>query len=81
MFTLSLQEQQNKDLNSLNNKIVIQNNELIQKQEDVKSLNFKNKEIEKNNKILSDSLSDSREELKFFELELKKKVTTKFTFY
>jgi hypothetical protein len=60
---------------------VIQNNELIQKQEDVNSWNFKNKEMEKNNKILSDSLSDSREELKFFELELKKKVTTKFTFY
>jgi hypothetical protein len=60
---------------------VIQNNELIQKQEDVNSLNLRNKEMEKNNKILSDSLSDSREELKFFELELKKKVTTKFTFY
>jgi hypothetical protein len=60
---------------------VIQNNELIQKQEDVNSLNFKNKEMEKNNKILSDSLSDSREELKFFEMELKKKVTTKLTFY
>ena len=60
---------------------MIQNNELIQKQEDVNSLNLRNKEIEKNNKILSDSLSDSREELKFFELELKKKVTTKFTFY
>ena len=38
MFTLSLQEQQNNDLNSLKNKIVIQNNELIQKQEDVNSL-------------------------------------------
>ena len=60
---------------------MIQNNELIQKQEDVNSLNLRNKEMEKNNKILSDSLSDSREELKFFELELKKKVTTKFTFY
>ena len=60
---------------------MIQNNELIQKQEDVNSLNLRNKEMEKNNKILSDSLSDSREELKFFELELKKKVSTKFTFY
>jgi hypothetical protein len=36
---------------------------LIQKQEDVKTLNYKNEELEKNNKILSDSLSHSREEL------------------
>ena len=53
---------------------MIQNNELIQKQEDVKSLNFNNKEMEKNNKILSDYLSHSREELKFLEQELKNKV-------
>ena len=47
----------------MNDEILIQNNELIQKQEDVKTLNFKNEELEKNNKILSDSLSHSREEL------------------
>jgi hypothetical protein len=47
----------------LYDEILIQNNNFIQKQEDVKTLNFKNEELEKNNKILSDSLSHSREEL------------------
>ncbi len=47
----------------MSDEILIQNNELIQKQEDVKTLNFKNEELEKINKILSDSLSHSRAEL------------------
>ncbi len=64
-------DKSNENLNDLNNalktlkdEILIQNNELIQEQEVVKILNFKNKELEKNNKILSDSLLHSREELK-----------------
>ena len=64
-------DKSNENLNDLNNaiktlkdEILIQNNELIQEQEVVKILNFKNKELEKNNKILSDSLLHAREKLK-----------------
>ena len=59
ILTLSVQEQQNNKLKTLNEEILIQNNVLIQDQE---SLKFKNKELEKQNKILSDSLIHSREE-------------------